>query len=111
MLGAYGRGWSRGSQVLRSVKGPVVLRVTKSVVLSNDFVLAGLCGPVCRTSSGCQATGLLLVSRGPWFSAYSQLGREWQRSTAFQSIGIRRVNDSGCSLRSSSHSLSLRPSL
>ena len=36
----------------RIAVGGRVLRVTKSVGLSNDSVLAGLCGPVCRTSSG-----------------------------------------------------------
>ena len=41
-----------------------VLHVTKSVRLLNDSVLAGLCGPVCRTSSGCEATALSLHSRG-----------------------------------------------
>ena len=53
------------------MEGPLVLRATKSVGLSNDSVLAGFCGPVCCTSSGYGATVLLLDFRGPWFSAYS----------------------------------------
>ena len=48
----------RSDTGLRSVEGPVVLRVTKSVGPSNDSVLAGFCGPVCCTSSGCEATAL-----------------------------------------------------
>ena len=48
----------------RIAVGGRVLRVIKSVGLSNESVLAGLCGPVCRTSSGCEATALSLDSTG-----------------------------------------------
>ena len=46
-----------------AVSGRVLL-VTKSVRRSNDPVLAGLSGPVCRTLSRCEATAVALDSRG-----------------------------------------------